>query len=99
MTEDKRQNNYKEKTKNLKNLPNSNPIKLSRGEICGKFHTPLGIVRVRVIISWQKCDFSLKHLNLYLILKNSVVSIQHFSAHKTTVDTTVKDGDFCVVKV
>ena len=37
--------------------------------MCGKFHTPLRMVCVRVIIYWQKCDFSLKHLYKYLILK------------------------------
>ena len=44
--------------------------------MCDKFHTPLRMVQVRNIISWQKCDFSLKHLNLYLTLKNSVVFIK-----------------------
>ena len=29
--------------------------------LCGKFHTPLQMVRVRVNISCQKCDFSLKN--------------------------------------
>ena len=30
---------------------------------------PLRMVLVRVIISWQKCNFSLKHLNEYLMIK------------------------------
>ena len=30
---------------------------------------PLRTVRVRVIISWQKCNFSFKHLNQYSTLK------------------------------
>ena len=32
--------------------------------MCGKFHTPLRMGQVRVIISCQKCHFSLKHQNL-----------------------------------
>ena len=31
--------------------------------MCGKFHTPLRMVPVGVIISCQKCDFSLKYIN------------------------------------
>ena len=33
---------------------------------------PPGKVRVRVIIFWQNCEFSLKHLNVSLTLKNRV---------------------------
>ena len=33
---------------------------------------PLRMVGARVIIYWQKCDFSLKHLHLHLILKSGV---------------------------
>ena len=34
--------------------------------MCAKFHTPLQMVLVRVIISYQNCDFSLKHLNYFV---------------------------------
>ena len=37
----------------------------------------LRMVRVRVINSWQKCDFSLKNLNYYLNVKNDVVYIKN----------------------
>ena len=62
--------------------------------MCGKFHTPLRLGQVKVIISCQKCDFSLKNF-----CEGVLYIRQDFPVDKRHLFFEIGDGPFCVEKI